>query len=148
MVASNVEAVMANRIAAYVVSLGCGRVMPLSGADVAGYDIPFAFCNLLLLFFSFARGALRSSFHSAGGGGGGRVWASDWTFQRSNRNVRPDGGEKCVINMKQTHLLSVSFEQQAAGKLRLQGRAGRIDLAQILVVSIIMDAILPRSEPA
>src|SRR6202166_4350137 len=59
MVASNVEAVMANRITVYVVSLGCGRVMPLSGADAAGYDIPFAFCNLLLLFFSFARGALR-----------------------------------------------------------------------------------------
>ena len=53
-----------------------------------------------------------------------------------------------TLLMKQTHLLSVSFEQQAAGKLRLQGRAGRIDLAQILVVSIIMDAILPRSEPA
>jgi hypothetical protein len=53
-----------------------------------------------------------------------------------------------TLLMKQTHLLSVSFQQQAACKLRLQGRAGRIDLAQILVVSIIMDAILPRSEPA
>ena len=47
---------MANRIAVYGVSLGCGRVMALSGADVAGYGIPFSFCNLLLLFFSFAPG--------------------------------------------------------------------------------------------
>jgi hypothetical protein len=57
MVASSLEAVMANRIAVYVFSLGCGRVMPLAGADVAGYDIPFAFCNLLLLFFFFLPGA-------------------------------------------------------------------------------------------
>src|ERR1700722_8386078 len=61
--------------------------------------------------------------------------------------------KKQVLNpppslMKQIHLLPVSFQQQAAGKLRLQRRAGGIDLAQILVVSIIMDAILPGSEPA
>jgi hypothetical protein len=62
MVASNVEAVRANRIAVYVVSLGCGRVMPWSGADVAGYDFPFSFCNLLLLFFSFARGRTSEQF--------------------------------------------------------------------------------------
>jgi hypothetical protein len=67
-----------------------------------------------------------------------------WLGRRKSLNTSPS----LTLLMKQTHLLSVSFEQQAAGKLRLQGRAGRIDLAQILVVSIIMDAILPRSEPA
>jgi hypothetical protein len=74
MVASNLEAVMANRIAVYVVSLGCGRVMPLSGADVAGCDIPFAFCNLLLLFFSFSPGRTSEQFSFRWGG----VRSIDW----------------------------------------------------------------------
>ena len=82
--------------------------------------------------------------------------AIPWTLLVSGRLAKRKlhlAWKKEVLNtprsfMKQPHLLAVSFEQQAAGKLRLQGRVGRIDLAQILVVSIIMDAILPRSEPA
>jgi hypothetical protein len=62
MVASNLEAVMAKQNRSVRGLSRCWRVMPLSGADVAGYDIPFAFCNLLLLFFSFARGRTSEQF--------------------------------------------------------------------------------------
>src|SRR5580704_17022694 len=117
--------------------------------------------------FLFPRGALRSSFHSAGAAfvrsiGRSRSIAiarnplDPSCFSTIGKRKPHLAWKKEVFNtspsltliMKQTHLLSVSFQQQAACKLRLQGRAGRIDLAQILVISIIMDAILPRSEPA
>lgn len=78
----------------------------------------------------------------------GPFWFRDDWKTEASLGLEEGSLECFTLLMKQTHLLSVSFEQQAACKLRLQGRAGRIDLAQILVVSIIMDAILPRSEPA
>ena len=78
----------------------------------------------------------------------GPFWFRDDWKTEASLGLEEGSPEYSTLLMKQTHLLSVSFQQEAACKLRLQGRAGRIDLAQILVVSIIMDAILPRSEPA